>query len=83
MGVGVMKRLWIGPLDIAVLYIVDGHEMFIDWRMSDIQRRWRISLAWGHDLFVPFHERHRVRKPLPKRWRIGPLRIAWYAPGVE
>lgn len=77
-----MKHLRIGQFEASAIDMFHGTEVFIDWRMADVSRRWRISLAWGHDLFVLFSERY-GHKPGPKRWRIGPLRVAWYAPGVD
>ncbi|MCG7285388.1 hypothetical protein MHY85_05280 [Cellulomonas sp. ACRRI] len=77
-----MKNYRLGHLEYAAIDMFDGAEHFIDWRMEDMRRRWRIKFAWGHDLYVIFSERYGY-KPGPKRWRIGPLRIAWYATGVE
>lgn len=77
-----MKRFKLGQIELALIDMYDGRELFIDWRMADLDRRWRIAAAWRFDLFVPFTERY-GRKVGPKRWRIGPLRLAWYAPGVD
>lgn len=77
-----MKRLKLGQLELTLIGMYASRELFIDWRMADLARRWRVAAAWGHGLFVPFSERY-GRKVGPKRWQIGPLRLAWYAPGVD
>ena len=77
-----VKRIRIGQLEVASIDMFNGTEVFVDWRMADVSRRWRLTLAWGHDPFVLFSERYGYKRG-PKRWRVGPLRGAWYAPGVE
>lgn len=76
-----MTRVRIGALDVTVIDMARGREVFIDWRIADLKRRWRLTLAW-HDLFVLFSERH-GHKPGPRRFRIGPLRCSWYARGCD
>lgn len=77
-----MKRVRLGQLQVALIDMYYGSKLLIDLRMADLGRRWRVAAAWGHDLRVPFSERY-GHKVGPKRWRIGPLRLAWYAPGVD
>ena len=75
------RAVRLGPLDATIVEMTDGLELFIDWHAERVNNRWRIVLAW-QDLFVSCSETYGYR-PGPRRWRFGPLRVAWYAPGVE
>lgn len=72
----------IGPLDVSlVAFPLDGRALYVDWHMERVGNRRRLVLAL-HDIYVPLSERQGIR-PGPYRFRVGPLRGAWYGKGVE
>lgn len=56
-----------------------GREVFLDRMPYDHPRAWRIKIA-RHPVWLPFSERNGYR-PGPRIRRLGPLDIAYYAPG--
>lgn len=79
-----MKRLRIGQLDVALLPSMGDRRkswtLLIDWRLSELGRRWRLSV--GPNLWVPFSERYGYVSKA-RRWRKLGLDWAWYRRGLE